>query len=63
MTTNQDILTTLHRHEIRTVRDLDHFADVRRLSRWHALAQLIGDEAADRVLDLLAVRLAERKAA
>ena len=35
---NQDIIATLQRYEIRTVGDLDHWRDVRRLSRWHALA-------------------------
>lgn len=61
--TNEQILTTLHRHAIYTVGDLDHYAEIRRLSRWHALAQLVGAEAADLVMGLLAVRLCRTLAA
>ena len=57
---DQEVLTTLRRHEIRTVGDLDHFASVRQLSRWHALAQLVGETAADRIIGALAVRIARK---
>lgn len=57
---NQDIVTTLAKHEIKTVGDLDHYASIRALSRWHALAQLVGEEAADLVLGLLVVRQARK---
>lgn len=60
--TNPEILATLRKHEIRTVGDLDHYASIRQLSRWHALAQLVGEEAADLVLGLLAVRIANKEA-
>lgn len=59
---NPEILTTLQRAEIRTVGDLDHYAEIRQLSRWHALAQLVGAEAADHVLAVLAVRLCTKEA-
>ncbi len=58
--TNEEILETLQRHEIRTVGDLDHYADIRQLSRWHALAQLVGQDGADLVLGLLALRVAQQ---
>lgn len=58
---NQDIITTLRSHEIKTVGDLDHYASIRQLSRWHALAQLVGEEAADRIFGALAVRMLQRE--
>ena len=57
---NPEILETLNRHEIKTVGDLDHYADIRQLSRWAALAQLVGQDAADHVLAVLAVRVAQQ---
>lgn len=60
--TNDQILAALTRHDIKTVGDLDHFAEIRHLSRWHALAQIVGEEAADRVFGLLAVRIAQKEA-
>lgn len=60
--TNTQILATLRQHEIRTVGDLDHYAEIRQLSRWHALAILVGAEAADRIFGKLAVRLANKEA-
>lgn len=59
---SQQILATLHRNEIRTFGDLDHYASIRQISRWHALAQMVGEEAADRVFGLLAVKMARREA-
>ncbi len=58
--TNTEILQTLQRHEIKTVGDLDHYADIRGLSRYHALSQLVGQDAADLVLASLAVRVAQQ---
>ncbi len=58
---NQDILQTLNRHEIRTVGDLDHYASIRGLSRWHALAQLVGQDAADQIIAAVAVKMARQQ--
>jgi len=58
----QQILAALARHNIKTVGDLDHFAQVRGLSRWHALAQIVGEEAADRIFGEIAVKLTEKRA-
>lgn len=60
--TNQDIIATLRRSDIRTIGDLDSWARVRRLSRWQALAVLVGVEAADRIFGALAVKLAQKEA-
>ena len=60
--TNDQILAALARHDIKTVGDLDAWAQIRELSRWHALAQLVGEEAADRIFGALAVKM-QRKAA
>ena len=60
--TNQQILATLRKHDIKTVGDLDSWARVRKLSRWEALGVLVGVEAADRVLGALAVRMTRREA-
>jgi len=54
---NQDIIAILKRNDIRTLGDLDAWAHARRLSRWQALAVLVGVEAADRVFGSLAVRM------
>ena len=37
-----------------------HYADIRSISRWHALAQLVGQDGADLVLGLLALRVAQQ---
>jgi hypothetical protein len=59
--TNQQILTTLKRADIKTLADLDRWAAIRRLSRWEALGVLVGVEAADRVLGALAVSMARAR--
>ncbi len=58
---NQEILAILLKHEIRTVGDLDHYADVRNISRWHALSQLVGQDAADRIIAAVAVKVARQQ--
>jgi hypothetical protein len=50
---DQDILATLHRNEIRTLGDLDRWRTLRRLSRWQALGVLVGVSAADHVMTRL----------
>lgn len=61
--TNSEILATLTQNEIRTLGDLDRWREPRSLSRWHALAQLVGQSAADYLLARLAVRIDELEAA
>ena len=58
---NDQILATLRQHEIKTLGDLDNYAEVRQVSRWHALALLIGQDAADKVFDNLVLRMAQSK--
>jgi hypothetical protein len=55
---NQQIIDTLKRAGVRTLGDLDSWARVRGYSRQEALGVLVGVEAADLILGLLAVRMA-----
>lgn len=60
--TNQQTITILAKNQIHTIGDLDAWARARRLSRWEALSVLVGVDAANLIIGLLAVNAAKRKA-
>jgi hypothetical protein len=58
---NQQIINALHQHGIRTMGDLDAWSESRGLTRAAALVSLVGPDAADLIIGILAVRIARAR--